>query len=738
MRQSQTISKAITALQQGSFWKYTALILAALFVVSRLINLSADPPAGISTSQAVYTDPAAYTLSARNAEIFDNSDPLEDDRFPLFQYSAVAGLARVVFSFGGASYALANLTGLLFSFATALLVFLITVRFAGLAAGAFTLLFLLVNQNQFHFGRLPFLENAMVFFGVLAFWILGYCQRRPWLALLAGIALAAAFCFGKTHGLVFVGVFLFYFLWSWLSEREPRELLLRQALWLTLGAVALTGVWYFTIGADSLETISAYLGQQSTGLYGAPKAFTSVSEFYSKLISLGTVRKLFFGMPVVSLLALISSLWIIRNLIYSKATLTGKDRVAGNAGAVTAAVVFFLLWFTLTYLELFPWNYRPLRYQIPLIYPLCALAGIGLSRLWEMAQEPRKLEQIREGVSSSGLWRAGLWGGALFVILNIPAYELWSRDNWLRELFNSGDMLSKQQKLYWSPALAALVALAVYLAQSYRQFIRRALKISAPVVALALVIASLTVGVRWYKDWLIRPTFMTVAVSQDLPKVLGEGAVLAGPYGVGLCQDNSLPVVIHMFGVSDPDTSFFERFPVTHLLLDGSNKTRFEKMHPAVAAGSEDLGIYHITNRKVYLMRVAGVTGNVAADSYQLSPYERGRLVLQGRLEDSSGALLAELRQLDTINIAANRFLADIAQEDERLEEAKMYLERAISATPTDFNIWADLGQIYLRMYVATENRAHRAEAIRCFRRALYIRPQADKVQRALAAVESS
>ena len=41
--------------------------------------------------------------------------------------------------------------------------------------------------------------------------------------------------------------------------------------------------------------------------------------------------------------------------------------------------VILMLWFVVGYVTLFPWNYRPLRYQTSIMFPAMAMAGVALA-----------------------------------------------------------------------------------------------------------------------------------------------------------------------------------------------------------------------------------------------------------------------------------------------------------------------------------------------------------------------
>jgi len=136
------------------------VVVAILAIVARFVHIGADPPADVSWSQDLLTDPPQYSSYARDAVVVGDWNPLNYERLVFF-YKNITGLfCFIVFSLFGPGIASAN--------ATAALLNLIAVGFlawgtgrafghwAGLAAG----LFLAVSYLFVSYGRQPFLEVA--------------------------------------------------------------------------------------------------------------------------------------------------------------------------------------------------------------------------------------------------------------------------------------------------------------------------------------------------------------------------------------------------------------------------------------------------------------------------------------------------------------------------------------------------------------------------------------------------
>lgn len=716
-------------------WRIAAYVLIALTIGVRFVNLGADPPMHFSVGQGIFTDPGAYTNYARQAQLFNDSNPLNDDRFPLFEYSAVAFLARPAFVFFGNGQASGALVALLFSLSTILLIFLVVRRAAGIEAGVFFLLFMILNQNQYQFGRLAFLEHGMIFFGALTFWVLHNLRRNWKMAALAGVVLPCAFLIGKAHGLVFVGVFAAYFFWS--ARIKPKgesvdalhELKTRYLPFIA-GAALTCLIWYALMGHETLSTVSRYIQEQSTGIYGAPDALESLTEFHMKFISLGAGSKLWQRMPEAGAVALA----LLAMFLYHWAK--GRGRLPRMA-LFSDATFVFLVWTCLYYLALFGWNYRPFRYQLVIVYSVCALGGIGIAYFWKYATG-----RLVEGESSVSKKPAAIFSvfaiifyAALFILLTIVGYEInaMSFDEIPSHFNYHADMP-------WILGLSLLgVALLIVI-----NLLRRAGKIPRldrqllVVLAWLLPLFCVTIGGWWYKDWLTRPTYTMQATSVDLAKILGPGAVISGTFGVSLCQNNDLRAITHMFGVADPDSSFFERFPVTHLLLDVPSRRRFSEIHPTISRNSTVVYKYYITNRPVDLIRVAGITENKSADEYRFSAFERAQLALSGKLQDPEGSSMRELVNMDSSNIAVNMYMGLRMEQDSNFQDARFFYQCAVDASPTDFNLRAELGRLYFDMYRRSGDPLLRQSALLQFREAYRLNPGSSRIENTLEEVENA
>lgn len=651
----------------------TFLVLAVSAFLIRANYLSADPPVDLTTSQDVYTDPAQYTSYARNFVLYGSFNPLRDFRLVFFLKSATTLLSLLVFKLAGVGYTQSNFVGLIFSYSTILLLYFAIRKMAGSIAAIFYLILISVDYNQIFYGRLPFLENSMNFFGALAFTIM-VLSRKDWPSVLAGIFLASAIFFSKLIGLIYLFPFACFAVYDYFHNYRGalRKFIGRYSLF-GLGFLSLAIFWYFFSYRPLAQSVSGYVEEQAFDLYGMPMALQSVWVFFHRLLSLGAKSKLFSRMPVVSILA-----WIMIVTFFFRAGNKGnwKSKLSG----INPGVLFFIALVISAYGALMIWNYRPLRYQTILIYPIYALAGVYLSSL------------IRSNITQAKQhWSFPIF---LFPLLSILIFQV------TQPIFDFSDVsfyTSSQPVIFIGATIvitAALLLLKKYaFGQSY--LMPSILKRGFVIFAMALAIIP---NVYNYLDWSRRATFSTVADSKDLASILSPEAVVSGPFAADLTQNNNLQNLIHMFGVANVDTAFFRKYPITHLILDKSNEEYAKKNYPKLMEKADLITHYYIGTRKALLYRVAGLTGNMTADQYQKSSFELGVSYYLKQNSDSGNYFMKRFQLRNPNNLTANYVSGIMAFDLKYYKEAEFFLMRAAKYSPTDFHLRYKMGEFYIRM----------------------------------------
>ncbi|MEK7775195.1 MAG: hypothetical protein AAB305_04855 [Candidatus Zixiibacteriota bacterium] len=699
-----------------SRWGQACIAALAIILVMRTIYLDADPPTGLSVSSDVHTDPAQYTHYARNYVLTGEANPFNDDRFAVFMKSSVNMLAIGVFKLFGVGLWQSNTVAVFYSFGALLCLFLVLRRIAGNAAGFVFLITAGVNYNLTFYGRVPFLEHAVAFWGFLALALIT-CSASGWAFALAGIALGASIFFSKIFGVVFLFPFAVWFVYRYFYE--SREKLFRNAACLIGGLGMMALFWYFYLYLPMQSQVSSYFTEQSLSLYGAPDGLKSVDDFIFKMVTFGDGSELYNRMPITALLALAAMGMLAWRISFKQSWKKGfSEWTSGHLFLVAMTIAF--------YGSLMIWNYRPLRYQIILIYPTYALAAIVLVRMFTKAalkSEPAKTEA--PPVSTAFPW---LYYVLLFPLMLILAYKAHA---WFSAMSGSETVWSDDRVWIYMLAilLTALVGGAIYtLRAGILQVQNSLLQICAVVMIAGMVLH----GLFNFGYWVTRPSYSTVDNARDLAEILNPGAVISGPYGPGFSLSSNIPSVIHMFGVAKIDTWLFRKYPITHLLLDESNEESARKNYPEIMSEAHHFRTFFIGNRKVRLFRIAGATDNPIADSYRRSDLEEAVI---GFLEGSDSGNEPALR----FATAHPRNVSSVLLMGERAEVLGMYdvaesmFQKAIEFSSTNANLYVRAGTFCKDRWVENGDPAMKEKARKFLERASHFAPGTLSITRSLA-----
>ncbi len=683
------------------------LCLLVLILLLRVWNLDADPPATVSGSTDVYTDPPQYTLFAKMFVQGGDFNPFGDTRLVFFLKSSVTALAAVVFKLIGTGIQQSNLVGLVYSYGGLLLFFLFLRKTAGNLAGVIYLILICFNYNQFFYGRLPFLENAMWFFASGALVLITHF-RGWWAFLTAGASLAAAVFFGKILGVVFLFPFACFLLHQAVYvDRGGRSARASRPMLFAAG-FALIGLFWVLFSYLPLQSeVAGYIGEKTIDLYGTPEGLHSFDDFVWKFVSFGISSDLFPRMTIVSILGAVYLGFVLFSL-------SRRGSWSENLSSLMSGQLFVAAMIVAFYGSLMIWNYQPLRYEMVLIYPFCGATAMILSKLWcEM-----KSYESKGGAS---------W---LFPVLLYPIALVVVSQAWSGLAERLGWEFVFDDVKYQAAGLALLVALGVTAAViMVRRFTIVLPPLFGKIVVTLAVAATIGQGIALMADWWRWPTYSARDNSADLAMILSPGAVLSGPYAAQLTQTGELGCVIHMFGVADVDSTIFTRFPVTHLLLDQANETRARNDHPYVMHGAVHICTYHVGVNKVRLYRIAGHTGNPAADNYRRSPFEMA--VDQSRSGGSAivQQYLITFLQNHPENMSGYMLAGEIAQKSKLYPEAEQFLKKAVEFSPTNYNLIGTLAMLYKNWYHASGELRYKERALEHFDRALKYAPTSNRMK---------
>lgn len=688
-------------------------LIMGLALMGGLLLLNSDPP-HISWSQDVATDPPQYTYFARNNVLWGSWDLFGHNRFVFFLKSFSSLASYIVLSIFGTGRFQANLVAVILNLLTMLLLFLAMKKVFGKRAAFLSLFFLAVNFVFTMYGRNPFLEISAMFLLTLGFYFMVLSFTKSLLLIPSGICFAAAVFFGKTMA-AFILPACFGVLLLWMfdhSTQTSRKVDFKPALLFAAGFLSVTVFWIFFSYLPAKKEVAGYLGEQALGLYGFPVALQSVLGFIDALFTFGTdvvFVSFFYRMPVVFVLSLWGLLLLFRNAGPVKKLIKRRDPRSKSE-------LFLVLWFLVAFFLLMILNYRPLRYQLYLIPPMCAMAG-----LW--------LDSFLSSFDSKGKRSPGIFFWIVFAVAATFC---------VNHVINTYYLLGeKPVPLLYTllVSLAITLLLGVLYAWRLARSKARAKGDSAArprrlslgqrlLTVLALALISLTVNGLQYASWASNPTYSLYQSSLDLGEILNDQAVVSGPYGPALAWDNQLKNLIHMFGVTKPDPELFLTYPITHLALErGKNQERAFQDYPQVMNRAKVVVTYWLRNIPVDIYRIGEWTGNPETERYQLSDFEKAKSLKEAGKGDSALVVLEKFVSEHPNSFSGYQALAELYFNIPQLEKSISSLRRAAGFHPTDFVIRQQLGSVYMVMASVTGDDSYRSMGIDQWEKSLELFP---------------
>lgn len=739
-------------------WRLMAILLVvALAATVRLVHLSADPPFDISWSQDLSTDPPQYTSYARNALVFGDWNPFNDDRLVFFQKNITGFFSYLLFLVTGPGIGPSHLIAAILNLVGVLFLAWGTARAFGLIAGLAAAFFLSVNYLFVSYGRVPFLEVAsnatlaVAFFGIVA------SVRRWWWAIVGGVVAGAGTFFGKVTALHAAPIFLLaYALVGWQAKDDLPTRRWSRPLGYAAGMGFVFIVWYVFAYLSASSEVLAYLKEQSVQLYGKPVGLSSVRGFISQWFSFGinnfgVSNGLLTWAPVLGISGLLGMVFMVtRYLRRDDVRLPSREssrsgpvplemREGRLLSRISPAALALVGWFWSAYAILMPFNYRPVRYQIVLLYPLAGAAG------WLIGRMAGREDPPREEQSGRLVWYAV----PILAIILATGLQHLLISSWIDPRKSASVIRGVKVAL----PLGFFVAGAwFWVARQMREKSKgprsrirgvldrvaglasrvRGRGVLELVAGLALLVSLADQG-RYFVKWWSQAQYSIAAANDDLRKVLGEEAVLTGSYATALTQTGRLHNFPAMFGVAQPDPEFFKKFPVTHVAIVEPSDDPFFSDYKQIAGQADRVAQYTIRNLPITVFRVAELGGNPRASTYQPSPFER----LKSDVNSHPGDTLLSYASrwvADSGNCyTAWRWLGDILSRRGQLENALDAYRHATVFFNDDYVLWARFGDVAWEMFRKGAGRDMRQQAVDAWRHAQKLSPGNSKLAERLA-----
>lgn len=676
------------------YWLSLAIVLIAGAWL-RIAHLDADPPMYFDGyGQSLSTDPYQYTFHARNRIIFGESDPLNVDQWKVFEFTLVSGLSYFLFLIFGVSRFNANLAGVLLSY-SAIILFLISIKkIAGLKGTLIAAVFLLFNKVLFVYGRLPYLENGLLFWLALLFFVFVYFRQSLWGKIIIGVLIALAGFTGKIFGFICLVPVINTF---WFEDRRK--------IWKNIGIIVpsflgVTILWLLFAYGGKIELFTQYLLQQTTGLYGFPDALKSPLIFIEKFINFGNDSLFYILAPALGVAGFAAFVMMLHS-----------DRKFFSHAYAPA--IFLATWFIAGQLFLMIGNYRPLRYEFMLYFPLSGLTGFVFVSNLEMDCAHRKLFRVLRNVFLFLI---------VWIFLEQTVYAI------LRAIGFAETYDEKAAQTVWITLAPAIISTLLEM-----RFRWLANILSLKSAKIIIVVMLLTAGIgdfgRDYFHWQEQKSYNIKEASQDLRQILDKSAVIIGPMAPTFLLENNLRGMIYAVGISKADTGLFNKFPATHFAIDIASAQKIIDEFPQLER-AELIADYWVRDSDVGIYKLCDVTGNPAAKRYVSTDYEIGCKFMESERYDSAQYYIERFLDQYPTNKSALKLLSDIYSFQGDITAGLGAIRAACGLYPNDFSLLSSEAATCQKIFVASGDKQYQALALENFRKVLKMNPyQADEIE---------
>jgi hypothetical protein len=672
----------------GLYWYLAALVVVVTGFLFWQSDLESDPPMYYSgLGQSLSTDPYLYTVYARNLVLFHQLDPFHDPEWRIFQKSLVTVAAYAWFSLTEVSRRQANLVGVVMSFAGLILVLLALLRRHPPWVIAAVALCWVVNVTLLTYGRLPYLENALLLWLGLILLVWTRYYRHTGGAIAVGAALAAAAITGKLFGALLLPAIICSFVVDDGKESLRRSL----AVSASFGAVFVLLV--FILYKGDFGVVFTFLQTRSVGLYGTPEGLKTPWGFIEHVIAYGASNRLFYLNPALLLFVTVGAVLLA----------VSNSRLRTTLRELPPASRLACFWILFGWLGLSPFNYSPLRYTlflIPAILVFCfSMIAYTLKR--------KSREPVKTGIPGLIIIGVVVWTMTFHAVKNF-FYFLAPTD--------------ATRDVLWLSALAGVAAALVVrrLQSGWINMRWRRLLIAGTVLLMSFCVV--VNGFRFRRKYYLDHAYTIAEANADLPQILGKNAVVSGPYGPALTVESDLGTVIHFFDEARKKGDIFSSFPITHIATDSSNWQLAVQQYPFLGT-LKPVAVYWIRDYQVSIYRTAADSKDPRAQAYVPTAYERAVDYYHRGSIDSALALVNSHSVLLQQSKSAGLLYSRLLIQTRAYDKAAGLLMTLADRYPTDFNVLIECGHFLQQVALATNNQPLLVRAQHYYERATIVNP---------------
>ncbi len=660
-----------------TLWYILSAVALGIGIFFRFYRLDLDPPYFFAgTTQDLLTDPYNVIHFARNKILFGIWDIFDYSRWIVFKYTLSSFAAYISFAALGVSIVAANLSAVALNLGGILLFLTGLWRYSHKAASIAAIL-LLADITLLSYGRLPFMENGLIFLSGLCYFLFVQFNGSKALEIIVGAVAAICFISGKAFGIIMIIPPLYLVLVGCPDSRWRRigTLLISFA-----GTIVAAG--YLFYGKD-FNTVYQYLSEQSVGMYGLPAALTSPANLIVQAMTFGGQSRLFYFIPGTLILLTVCLLIFI-----------WREKTGTGSAEHNRHLRFNAVWLLAGFAFLMLFNHRPLRYQLFLLLPVSGIIGMTI------AHSPYKLLARVKGLIRYALTFLVFWYLTAQVILtfsNVSIYDNVTRSVW------------------WGLILAIILTLLTTLfSVGFGRLLQYTIKYSCIIALLFLAHQGF-----WVYYWLDKSTYDLKRAGSDLSQIVSENAVIVGPYSSALTIDTKLRSFIYMFGLVKKEPDLFTRHNLTHLATDPAN---LEAALRDYGKAMESLPLTRYFARDVEVQIIAVNRVN-SPSVYAPTEYEIAANFYNERMPDSAEIFVRKFLEKYPRNRSALVLLSNIYLQTQRFNEALKTFNQLIDIYPRDSYLYFYNGLYNYRLYLLTRDYQFLKQSERLYEAAVRINP---------------
>ena len=556
-----------------SLWNCSVILVFIGLIFVRIYHLGADPPIHLSPSGGIFGDEMALAHNARNKILFGN---WITDGWNPFIYNPILTILEYLsfklFGVGLIQLRLVNIIAVLSGF---FLIFISLKKSCKNRVALIAVLLLGVNYVFIMYSRLGLNDTFLVFPMTLTLYLWQKGLKKNQVLFLAGISSFACYV-TKASALYFILAVFIALLFAIFKKYKEDGNLKRTCMPLIyyLGGLGISYIIWYVLFFSPYKMEFAKI---STGWFrtAMPPAFSS---FWNNLRSFAFPRYL-TGTPI----ELVLSWSYVPFLIYC---------FLRNWRKIQPIEIFVFLWAFGGYMALNGLNYRPLRYYVPLIPPVCILASFVLNKMWE-----------KDSLRKLSLNKVYLFWSSLFWL----AYAFWV-NIFVKHCIGYTRTLKGVLSIFVITMILTLTYFAIKKIRlgSIAGYERSAFQIIMRSIVISIITLTIYLNGSHYLGWANNAKYTVMNTSQELGKMLNK-AYIAGLWSPLVTIENrhkALYLGNNWFNYKNT----FEKYPVTHLFLwDGNNaeELRFlKKAYPKTMKKARLLKIYTIKGLPVRLFEI--------------------------------------------------------------------------------------------------------------------------------------